>query len=56
MEKSRDGFGSRKHGQSGKASNYNHFMGKKAGKPLKRKGTTRKQRKVKHGTHINKYV
>lgn len=35
--------------------NEKHFTGKKAGKKVRRKGTTRKQRKLKRGTHRNKY-
>lgn len=51
-------MGMRKHGKSGYSVNIIHFTGKKAGKPQRRKGNrrlNRKQRKQKMNSHQNKY-
>lgn len=37
------------------AYNRNHFTGKKKSTVTHKKKSTRKQRKLKRGTHINKY-
>lgn len=55
MQKGGGNIGSKKHGQSGKPHNNKHFTGKSKGKPTRRKGLTRKQRKAKRRTHKNKY-
>ena len=49
-------IGMSKHRKSGKSVNEKHFTGKKGGKPVRRKGLSRKQRKINNGTHNNKYV
>lgn len=55
MQKGRGGIGSTKHGKSGKANSNKNFTGKKGGKKVRRKGLSRKQRKMKRRTHKNKY-
>lgn len=47
--------GMKKHAQSGHSVNNSHFTGVKVGKKVRRKGTTRKQRKLNRHSHINKY-
>lgn len=49
-------IGLSKHRKSGKVHNQNHFTGKTGGKRIRRKGLTRKQRRLNRGTHINKFT
>lgn len=50
-------LGMKKHGISGHTVNNNHFTGRKGGTGarIRRKGLTRKQRRMNQGIHINKY-
>lgn len=48
--------GMKRHYKSGHAVNIAHFTGTKGGKRVRRKGLTRKMRKMKRGTHVNKYA
>jgi hypothetical protein len=56
MHQGNSGKGLQKHRKSGVVHNCEHFTGKKGGKQIKRKGSTKKQRRKKHGTHQNKYA
>jgi hypothetical protein len=55
MHSGRKGIGSHKHGKSGIPTKSTHFTGVSKGSKVRRKGSTRKQRKMNRGTHINKY-
>ena len=44
-----------KHRCMGHSVNGAHFTGRKAGKRVRRKGTTRKMRRMKRGGHVDKY-
>jgi hypothetical protein len=48
-------LGMGKHRKSGSSTNSNHFTGAKGGKRVRRKGTTKKERRVKRKAHVNKY-
>ena len=48
-------MGTSKHYKSGHTVNSKHFTGTKAGKRVRRKGLSRKERKLKRRKHINKY-
>ena len=57
MRRSTGGMGLPKHRKSGKVNSGKNFTGKKGGKRVRRtgKGLTRKQRRLKRGTHASKY-
>lgn len=48
-------FGTSKHRKSGISPNINHFTGKSGSNTKRKNKTTRKQRRLKRGTHVNKY-
>jgi hypothetical protein len=49
------GIGSKKHGKSGKVHNQNHFTGAKGSGTKRKRKSSRKSRKLKRGTAVNKY-
>ncbi len=49
-------MGMQKHRKSGVSVNHNHFTGTTKGKRIRRNGLTRKQRKLKRRTHVNKFL
>lgn len=55
LQKGKGGMGIQKHRKSGKVHKVTHFHGPTSGKRKRRGGLSRKQRKQKCGTHINKY-
>lgn len=54
MQKGNPYMGMNKHRTSGPASL--HMTGPRAGKRVRRKGSTRKQRRQVRGTHVNRYA
>ena len=57
METGASGKSMARHRQGGHVTNQQHFTGKQGGKRQSRvgKGLTRKQRRKKRGSHVNKY-
>lgn len=45
----------KKHARSGHAVNSNHFTGMKGSDTDRKRKSSRRMRKMKRGTHINKY-
>jgi hypothetical protein len=56
VQKMKSDMGMRKHGKSGKTVNSQHFTGKSGSTKVRKKGDSRKKRKLKRGTHKNKYA
>jgi len=46
----------KKHARSGHTVNNNHFTGHQKTGTKRKRGSSRKQRKMNQGSHINKYV
>lgn len=56
-QQGRGGMGSHKHGVSGHVHGHQHFTGTARATGSKRKHkSTRKQRRAKRGSHVNKYA
>lgn len=53
MRHTTNNIGMPKHRKAGHTPK--NFTGKRGGKSIKRKGTTRKLRRLRRGTHVNKY-
>lgn len=56
MEKGVSRLGLGKHRKMGVVPSAQHFTGKKGGKAQRNKKSTRKQRQLKRGSHVNKYA
>jgi len=60
IEKQRVGkpsrMGMKKHYKMGHTVNCNHFTGQKKSGTKRKNKSTRKQRRLRRGTHVNKYV